>query len=111
MTRSGVRVSVLLLLLAVLVAGTVSATVLAARVTVADTATVVFANTAGNPVAVVVLNKCTEDVFLGGAGVATTTGLELDPEASVSIVTWPGETLYGIVASSTCRVDVLSNRR
>ena len=94
-----------------LLAWPVSATVVAARVTVADSATVVIANTFGNPLGVVVLNKCTADVFLGGAGVTTAAGLELDPDASLSVVLWPGETLYGIVASSTCRVDVMSNRR
>jgi hypothetical protein len=91
-------------------AASAGAAVVASRVTVAATPTVILANTGTMPVAMVAVNQCASSVYVGGATVATTTGLELATGASISMVLSSGETLYGVVASSTCRVDVLKNR-
>jgi hypothetical protein len=102
---------ILTLALVVAMALPATATILASRVTVAATATAIVSGLPSNPTAAVVVNQCTASVFLGGSGVTTSAGLELTTGSTFSIVLWPEETLYGIVASSTCRVDVLQNRR
>ena len=47
-------------------------------------------------------------VFIGGSNVTTSTGLELAPGESVSVVLERDEDIFGIVASSTETVHVLS---
>lgn len=60
---------------------------------------------------VVVRNRGAVAVFLGGSGVATTDGFQIDPGESVSFRCARGEVLYGITASTTCVVHVLRMKR
>lgn len=55
----------------------------------------------------VVRNRGTADVFVGGTGVATSTGFKLAAGDSVSLELGQGEKLYGIVAAGSESVHVL----
>ena len=80
------------------------------RVSVGTTATLLSSEYAGkdgqtvsvqNPSASVV-------VYIGGAGVTTTSyGYALGTSSDMSVELQTGETLYGVVASSTLTVNVL----
>jgi hypothetical protein len=102
---------ILLILLIVGLALPAWAAVVAARVTVAATPTIVASNYTGSPKSVGIINQCTASVYLGGSDVATTTGLELTTLSAFNITLPPGDVLYGIVATSTCRVDTISTGR
>lgn len=52
-------------------------------------------------------NRATVSIDVGGADVAATAGFELAAGESISIALEPGEVVYGIVAAATARVDVL----
>jgi hypothetical protein len=75
-----------------------------AAVSVATSATLITPKDSARR-SVVIYNNGSADVFLGGSGVTTATGLVLDPGGSftddVSISAW-----YGIVASGTVEVRV-----
>ena len=101
----------LALVLGLALGASVAAAVVARRVTVTTTATAIAANTVGQPIDVALVNRCTASVVLGGAGVTAADGLELAAGAGLAIVLGPAETLYGIVAADTCRVDVLLTRQ
>ncbi len=58
---------------------------------------------------VVVRNRSTVVVYIGGPGVTTGTGFPLDPGDSVSVDLSAKESLYGIVASGTAAVAVLQS--
>lgn len=57
--------------------------------------------------AVLIRNRGTVTVDLGGASVASGSGFGLDAGESVSVDLIAGDPLYGIVASGTCVVHVL----
>lgn len=87
----------------------------ASRVTVGTTATALATESAssgtGSSGLFLLYNRGTVSVFIGGSGVTTTAGFEVDAGETVSALEVAlGETLYGIVASGTCRVDVLRLR-
>ena len=56
---------------------------------------------------VLVRNRGSVSVFLGGSAVTTANGFELGAGESVSMDLGTKDTLYGIVASGTARVDVV----
>lgn len=58
-------------------------------------------------VTVVVLNRGSVSVFLGGSTVTATTGFELEAGASLTTTLYGLEALYGITATGSARVDVL----
>lgn len=78
------------------------------QVTVEDTATPVFtAGVAG--VRLTVANRGDGSVFLGGAGVTTSNGFQLDADKSVVLSLTPGDVVLGIVGSGTQTVHVISS--
>lgn len=63
----------------------------------------------GLGISVLVANTGSAPVYLGGdATVTTSTGFPLNAGSQVSVSMWPGEALYGIVASGTVTVNLLS---
>jgi len=80
------------------------------RVTVATTATLLYTAAAGGST-VLIRNAGSASVFLGDATVTTSTGFELVASDALSLPLGPNDTIYGIVATSTNRVDVLESRR
>lgn len=86
----------------------VQTTVTAAnQVTVGTTATALDQSTAGAR-SILIRNRGSVAVYVGPAGVTTSTGFQLDAGESLT-ADFPtyGGGLYGITASSTARVDVL----
>jgi hypothetical protein len=81
------------------------------QVTVTTSATPIDVNTAAAARDLLVRNRGSVAVFLGGAAVTTSIGFQLDPGEAVSADTadgtGSGSGLFGITASSTARVDVL----
>jgi hypothetical protein len=70
------------------------------QVSVAATATLIAANRTGRTV-VTVVNSGTTPIFLGPAGVTTSTGVQLPGVAGASIqIAFSGD-LYGVVASGS----------
>lgn len=87
-------------------AASARATVYTRQVTVLATATRLDANTSGETV--LLINQGAGSVFVGGSSAVTTgTGAEIKTGTSLSITLGPSDVLYGIVASTTYRVDVL----
>lgn len=78
-----------------------------AQVTVAATATVIVAAVNSPTVVQVHVPTGGATVFLGEATVATNSGLHAPAGATQIVQLWPGDALYGIVASSTQAVSVL----
>lgn len=71
------------------------------RVTIATTATLIYtAPLAGNS-RVLVRNPSAVSVYVGPAGVLTTTGFEIAAGDSIGINLSYGDTLYGVVAAAT----------
>jgi hypothetical protein len=84
-----------------------AAAVASAQVTVTTTATALDQSTSG-PRSLLLRNRGAVAVFLGGSGVTSSTGLQLDPGETLSLdVPKFGAGVYGRTASSTARVDVL----
>jgi hypothetical protein len=54
-----------------------------------------------------VRNRGSSAVFIGGAGVTTATGLQLDPGESLTADLRPAEPLFGVVASGTVTCHVM----
>lgn len=79
------------------------------RVTVADTATRIDSATiSARTQAVLVRNRGAVSVYLGGAGVTTAAGFQLDAGESVSMDAHVYQLgLYGITAAGTAAVHVL----
>ena len=80
------------------------------RVSIGTTATLLSSNFAGKDGQTVSVQNpsSTVTVFLGGEGVTTTSyGFALGINSDMSIDLQNGETLYGVVASSTLTVNVL----
>jgi hypothetical protein len=105
MRQIGLLVAALLLCVATVADATFSA----ARVSCGTSATLLAAG-GQYGMNVLVLNKGTADVFLGGADVTTAAGFELDAGAAVPTPLGAQERLYCIVASGTERVDVLKRQ-
>lgn len=89
--------------------------VIGERVTVSTTATVILDPANGGVVdkhgAIIKLpSTAGASVFLGGSGVTTTTGYELEVGDIVDVSLVAGDVLYGIVAASTEDVHVLRDR-
>lgn len=78
-----------------------------AQVSVGTTATSVLAAGVGGG-RVRVRNAGAASVFLGASGVTTAAGYELTTGSTVDLVLEANETLYGIVATGTQTVHVLS---
>lgn len=78
-----------------------------AQVTVTNAATALDVNSTGAR-SLLVRNRGSVAVYLGGAAVTTGIGFQLDPGESLT-ADFPTYSagLYGITASSTARVDVL----
>ncbi len=89
-----------------LVTGDLASSITPAQVTVTTSATLIKAADASRK-SVTVQNVGSADVFLGGSGVATGDGYKL---AAGSAFTFSGTSaaIYGIVASGTCDVHVIS---
>jgi len=81
--------------------------VAAAQVSVGTSATSVLqAGDAG--VEAVVRNAGAASVFLGGSGVATTDGYELEVGSTVRLLLTAGDQLFGVVATGTEEIHVIS---
>lgn len=84
------------------------------RITVATTATAIFTPTNGAAVdrkSAIIKNPAGgQSVFLGGSGVTTGTGYELESGDIVDVSLLHGDTIYGIVAATTQVVHVLRDR-
>lgn len=82
-----------------------------AQVTVTTAATLLDRNTTASGRAVLLRNRGSIAVYIGGPGVTTAVGFQLDPGEAISVDTAEGIGVdtgtYGITASSTARVDVL----
>jgi hypothetical protein len=84
--------------------------VVGSRVTVATTATRLDTSTAGNMArsSVLVRNRGAAAVDLGGSGVTSGAGFQLDPGEAVDVdIVASDSGLYGIAASGTVRCDVI----
>jgi hypothetical protein len=81
------------------------------QVTVTDSATLLDINTTASGRSLLVRNRGSIAVYVGGPAVTTSTGFQLDPGEAVSLDaddgSGAGSGNYGITASSTARVDVL----
>lgn len=73
------------------------------QVSVGTTATQVVASRAGRSI-VTVVNTTTTDIYLGAAGVTTSTGILLPGTKGASVTLQYTGALYGIVASGTATV-------
>ena len=60
------------------------------------------------PKSSVITNQGSASVFLGGSTVTTGNGYELKAGLSITVDISGGDTLYGVCASGTVRVDVLA---
>lgn len=104
------RAALLVLLSCALLAAPLSA-LTATRVTVATTATLVYTARDGGS-SVLVRNAGSASVFLGDATVTTASGFELVAGSAVRLdFTQKSDTVYGIVATGTNRVDAIEGRR
>lgn len=78
------------------------------QVTVSNSATALEGAITADAVALLVRNRGTVAVYLGGPAVATNSGYQLDPGESVAIEARQNPLgLYGITASSTAVCHVL----
>ena len=80
------------------------------RVSVGTTATLLSSEYAGKDGQTVSVQNPSSSVtvYIGGAGVTTTSyGYALGTSSDMSVELQTGETLYGVVASSTLTVNVL----
>lgn len=77
------------------------------QITVGTTATLIV-SAVGNGERVHVFNEGGASVYLGPAGVTTSTGYELENRSGIELVLEPGESLYGVVATGTEVVDYIT---
>lgn len=91
-------------------ADAVSAAVVAARVTVGTTPTLIT-RTSSDLGPVLIKNAGTVSLYLGGPAVTTATGYELGASETVSISLAANEEVYGVVGTGTVVVHKLENRR
>lgn len=101
-----------LALCALLLTATAARAVVGGRqVTVTSTATLLCSTGAFQSTACLVVNQGAGSVYLGGNAIVTTsTGLELKSGAGATINLKQSESLYGITASTSYRVDVLESK-
>lgn len=76
----------------------------AGRVTVATTATIIYTAPARGA-AVRICNRHTTPIFVGPSTVTTANGFEIINATCESFRPYPKDTIYGIVAAATARVD------
>lgn len=98
---------VLALILAIVVVGSsaiVNADFNAGRVTVATTATAIF-TAARRGSSVVICNRHSASIFIGPSTVTTANGFEIVAGDCTTQRPYPRDTIYGIVAAATARVD------
>ena len=81
----------------------------ASRVTVLTAATLILALPGGNPANINIRNRGSESIYLGGSGVTTADGYELEAGDQVWFQLAQNESVYGIVASVSARADVARN--
>jgi hypothetical protein len=107
--RKSIGLAVVLAL--VLCASVARAVITTAQTTVTSAATLLSSAGANQTKGIFVVNQGSVSVYLGGSSAVTTsTGLELKPTAAANINLKQNETLYGITASSSARVDVLESK-
>lgn len=91
-----------------MLASSVGAEVVSSKVTVTTAATLLASATfTDGRKHVEVSHACVASIYVGGSGVTTAAGRELAAATSLSMTLAGGESLYAIVASSTCSVTVL----
>lgn len=100
-----------LLLLVLVPTSTAFADLVASRVTVATTATLIYTAPARDGTVTIRNTDATASVYLGDVTVTTANGFELLAGAGVSLPMLKGEKVYGIVAASTVRVDKIEHPR
>ena len=81
-------------------------TVVAARISVTTAATLLVSGDRDG-LRIAVRNRDTDPVYLGGSGVTTGAGFQIDEGESASFFIDSGDDLYAIVGSGTARVDTL----
>lgn len=82
----------------------IAAAFVAGRVTVATTATAIF-TAAPRGGSVLICNRHTASIFIGPIGVTTANGFEVAAGDCTTQRPFPRDTIYGIVAAATARVD------
>lgn len=76
----------------------------AGRVTVTTSATAIYtAPRRGG--SVLICNRGAASIFIGPSTVTTATGFEVETSACVTMRPFPNDTIYGIIAAATARVD------
>lgn len=78
-------------------------------VTVTTSATVISTGPADGHEALVVNTSPSTSIYIGGSDVSTSNGVELAPDASLSVDLANNEIVYGIVASGTVECRVLTS--
>lgn len=84
--------------------------IIAARVTVTTSPTLLIDPMNGSvtgPVVAIVKNPGPTSIFIGGAGVTATTGLEVATGGTVDLDLISGDLLYGITASQPQEVQTI----
>lgn len=97
------KVLLAILVLLALVASSEAAFV-AGRVTVAVTATPIYTG-AARGASVLICNRHTASIFIGPATVTTANGFEVGAGDCTTQRPFPKDTIFGIVAAATARVD------
>jgi outer membrane receptor protein involved in Fe transport len=89
----------------------VQAVVSTSQKTATTAATLLASTSQFQSESVLVINQGSVSVYLGGtSGVTSSTGLELKPSGGATIALKQNESLYGITATSSARVDVLESK-
>jgi hypothetical protein len=79
----------------------------AVSVTTSPTALRVGAGDATNRRSLLIQNRGTQPIFVGGATVSTLTGIEIEIGTSMNVPLGEAQTLYGVAASGTHDVRVM----
>jgi hypothetical protein len=96
--------AILVLVLVVLAVAEAGAAFNAGRVTVAVTATAIY-TAPPRGASVLICNRHSASIFIGPITVTTANGFEVAAGDCTSQVPFKGDTIYGIVAAATARVD------
>jgi hypothetical protein len=92
------------------IVGSLSA-IVATRVTVATTATLLYTAATGGSNVLIRNPAGGASVYLGAAAVTTATGFELVAGDAVTLPLGPSDPVYGIVTTGTVIVHVMESRR
>lgn len=96
---------VLLALVFVLVAAPAFATFMVGRATVTTTATLIYTVPATRAnVSVRICNRGAASIFVGPAGVTTSSGFEIVAAGCETFAPFKGDPIYGVIAASTAVV-------